>query len=103
MQHTVEVRLPLFIFKDEFGYFSAFCPALKVAGQGLDEKSAIASFEQVVEIFLEETVRKGTLHGILKDLGWTYKSHNKPKPPSHTDIPEYLFSHKEVSIPVPIY
>lgn len=103
MQQTVEVRLPLFIFKDEFGYFSAFCPALKISGQGLDEESAMDSFKQMAEIFLEETMRKGTLIGILKDLGWTYKNHDKPMPPINKDIPEYLFSHQEVSVPVPVY
>ena len=52
---------------------------------------------------MEETMRKGTLIGILKGLGWTYKNHDKPMPPINKDIPEYLFSHQEVSVPVPVY
>jgi predicted RNase H-like HicB family nuclease len=93
------VRLPVFLIEDEYGYFSAFCPALNISGQGRDEDSAIQSFHQVMEIFLEETTRKGTLPKILKELGWT--QHNHDHRPPQTDIPSYSFTKREVSVAIP--
>jgi len=91
------VKVVVFLIDEGNGYLSAFCPAFNLAGQGKDEKSALESFEQVLKIFIDETTRKGTLEKVLRQLGWKYQNHDKPKPP-RTDIPTYMYSHKEVSV-----
>lgn len=91
------VKVVVFIIDEGNGYLSAFCPALNLAGQGKDEASALKSFKQVLKIFIDETSRKGNLEKVLRQLGWNYQNQSKPTPP-RTDIPAYMYSHKEVSV-----
>ncbi|MEP6793994.1 MAG: hypothetical protein ABJB16_06690 [Saprospiraceae bacterium] len=98
---TTDVRIPLFIVKDEYGYFSAFCPALNISGQGKDEPSAMESFHLMVSIFLEETMRKGTLDKVLNELGWIHNHLDTPMPPTY-DIPEHLYSHRDIEVALPV-
>jgi len=79
------IKLDLSVsFEKEGDYFVAYCPALELSSYGKSEASAKKSFDEALEIFIEETVRKGTLLKILLELGWTLRQ--KPsvlyKPPT---------------------
>lgn len=74
MTKTKEIKLKLLVgILKEDEYFVAYCPAFDLSGYGYTEKEAKTSFEKNVEIFLEETVEKGTLEKVLLNLGWTLR------------------------------
>lgn len=96
------------LLKKEGRYYVAYCPALELSSYGTTESSAMKSFEEAMQIFLEETDRKGTLEKVLLGLGWTLKQ--KPivsyKPPALPRSERSLLrssggriSEKRVSIP----
>ncbi|MFA5403627.1 MAG: hypothetical protein WC358_01715 [Ignavibacteria bacterium] len=74
MLKTKEIKLKLLLgILKEGEYFVAYCPAFDLSGYGYSEKEAKSSFEKNVEIFLEETIEKGTLEKVLLNLGWTLR------------------------------
>lgn len=62
----------------EGDYFVAYCPPLELSSYGKTEAEARAAFEEAMQIFVEETERKGTLEKVLLNLGWTLRK--KPTP-----------------------
>lgn len=68
----INLTIPVQLFK-EGKYFIMHSPALDVATQGKTIEEVKRRFPEAVEIFLEETIKMGTLIDILKDLGWTLK------------------------------
>ena len=69
---TLSVRL-----LNEGDYIVAYCPALELSSYGKNERDARKRFEEALNIFIEETERKGTLEKELLMLGWTLRL--KPK------------------------
>ncbi len=65
-----KVEVAVFISKEGDSVI-AYCPALELSSYGDTEDEARSSFEEVLEIFIEETVNKGTLEKVLLKLGWT--------------------------------
>lgn len=63
-------KLPVSIFR-EGEYFIAHTPALDISTSGSSYDEVRRRFKEVVEIFFEETVRKGTLGDVLREFGWT--------------------------------
>jgi len=86
---TKKFRLPVLIFR-EGKYFIAYSPVLDLSTSGKDYEEAKRRFQEVVEIFFEELIKKGTLKEVLKELGWQ-KINRKWQPPS-------LISQEYVSI-----
>jgi predicted RNase H-like HicB family nuclease len=86
---TKKFRLPVLIFR-EGKYFIAYSPVLDLSTSGKDYEEARRRFQEVVEIFFEELIKKGTLKEVLKELGWQ-KINRKWQPPS-------LISQEYVSI-----
>ncbi|MFA5086564.1 MAG: hypothetical protein WC468_03205 [Candidatus Paceibacterota bacterium] len=64
-----KVVLHVSIFK-EGKHFIAYAPSLDLSASGSSVKQAQKRFEEVADIFFEETSRKGTLEKVLKSLGW---------------------------------
>lgn len=64
-----EVSLPISILK-EGKCFIAFSPALDLSTSGKSFEEAKQRFDEVVQIFFEELLEKGTLEEVLSDLGW---------------------------------
>ncbi|MBU2635015.1 hypothetical protein KJ841_00895 [Patescibacteria group bacterium] len=62
-------NLPVSILR-EGKKFIAYTPALDLSTSGESYKEAKKRFEEIVEIFFEEIIKKGTLEEILRDLGW---------------------------------
>lgn len=64
-----EVQLPVSILR-EGNRFIAYTPALDLSTSGKSYEEVKKRFAEIVEIFFEETSKRGTLEDILKDLGW---------------------------------
>jgi len=66
----LKVKVPLFILR-EGKRFVAYTPALDLSTSGRDYKQAKERFNEIVNIFFQELIKKGTLEEVLRDLGWT--------------------------------
>ncbi|XOB40849.1 MAG: hypothetical protein ACKKMW_02165 [Candidatus Nealsonbacteria bacterium] len=60
--------------------FIAYTPTLDLSTSGKSYKEAKKRFIEIVNIFFEELVKKGTLKEVLQDLGWK-KSQKEWVPP----------------------
>lgn len=61
--------LPVTILK-EGKFFVAYTPALDLSTSAESFDEAKKRFEEIVHIFLNELMEKGTLNKVLTDLGW---------------------------------
>ena len=75
-QGVVHVQVEVLQFQEN-GIWVSYCPALELSSYGETPEEAKAAFDEAMEIFLEETNRKGTLERHLLKLGW--KLQQKPK------------------------
>lgn len=73
-------QLPVSIFR-EGKYFIAYTPVLDLSTSGKDYEQVKKRFHEVVSIFFEELVKKGTLEKVLGELGWT-KTNKRWSPPT---------------------
>lgn len=80
MKKTVlQFKLPLSILREGKKYI-AYTPALDLSTSGDTFDQVRKRFEEVVDIFFEETLKKRTLEEVLTELGWQ-KIHTKWVPP----------------------
>ena len=70
----LQFKLPVSFFK-EGKSIVAYCSILDLATCGDDLADAQRMFDEVVRIFFDELIRKGTLEEVLLDLGWQKKNH----------------------------
>jgi len=80
---TIKVALQVMLYKE--GDFSvAYCPALELSSYGDSNKKAKNEFNTAIKIFIEETVKHGTLEKELLSLGWALQKvpEVKYEPPS---------------------
>jgi len=75
----LKVNLPVSIIR-EGKNFVAYTPALDLSTSGKSYDETKKRFEEIVEIFFEETIKKGTFEESLRDLGWK-KVQSKWTPP----------------------
>ncbi len=75
----LEFNLPVSIIKEGKSYI-AYTPALDLSTSGKDYEEAKKRFSEIVNIFFEEIIKKGTIENVLKDLGWK-KVQSKWNPP----------------------
>ncbi|MBK9330966.1 MAG: hypothetical protein IPM96_00850 [Ignavibacteria bacterium] len=68
----------LLLVSKEGKQFVVYSPALHLSSYGNSEKEALEMFKESLEIFLEETVRKGTLDQLLLEYGWSIKKSPEP-------------------------
>ncbi len=92
---TVSISIDVDVFK-EGDYIVAYCGALEVSSFGKDEVEARKNFEEALNIFVEETHKRGTLEKVLLDLGWSLRK--KPTvlytPPKSLAKPNRLEQHQ---------
>ena len=100
---TLTVKLHVDIIEED-GCYIAYCPALELSSYGKDEETAQKRFVEVVEIFFNETRRKGTLEKYLLKMGWTLKKKPIPEytPPANITYPHKIHHSfiENVAIPV---
>jgi len=66
---NLEFKLPVSILRED-KRFVAYTPALDLSTSGKSYKEAKKRFEEIVTIFFEELIKKGTLEEVLRSLGW---------------------------------
>jgi predicted RNase H-like HicB family nuclease len=66
---NLSFKLPVSIFK-EGKYFIAYTPVLDLSTSAKTYESVQGRFAEIVNIFFEEVIKKGTLDEVLKNLGW---------------------------------
>ena len=96
--YQVNINLPVQIIKEGKVYV-AFCPALEIATQGNTLKEAQKMFHEMVGIFIDELIERGTLEKVLTDMGWKKSTRHK-----RWELPERQLiseTHQEVSLPCP--
>lgn len=94
--HEYQSKLSVVFFKEN-GKFVAYCPALDLSSCGNTFEQAKDRIAEAVDIFLQETIKMGTLEDILQDCGW--KKILRPK--KHWVPPVYVGQiQQEVKIPV---
>jgi predicted RNase H-like HicB family nuclease len=54
------------IILKEGKYFVAYCPALELSSYGKTEPGALSAFEENLDIFFEETLKKETLEKVTR-------------------------------------
>jgi len=89
----IDYKLPV-NFLREGKYYIAYSPALDLSTSGKSFDEVKKRFEEVVQIFFEELLDKGTFEEELFNLGWR-KVKGEFKPP-------VVIANEEVSIPVRI-
>jgi len=65
----LEFKLPVSILR-EGKRFIAYSPVLDLSTSGKSYEEAKKRFKEIVNIFFEELIKKGTLEEVLRDLGW---------------------------------
>ena len=75
--HSIIVSLEVALFQED-EMWVAYCPALEVSSYGENQEDARKAFDEAMQIFLSETIRKGTLERYLLRLGWQLQQ--KPIP-----------------------
>jgi hypothetical protein len=88
-QHSFLVSLQVLILRQNDSYI-AYCPPLELSTYGDSEDDVKVAFEDAVQIFLEETSSKGTLHAELQRMGWTINKNGSVRYVPATDR-EVLF------------
>ena len=69
MKLNLEFKIPVSILK-EGGKYIAYTPALDLSTSAKNYKDAKKRFKEIVSIFFEELIKRGTLEEVLRDLGW---------------------------------
>jgi len=105
MVKNIELKVEVLFIK-EGEYIIAYCPALELSASGKTEKKAEKAFEELVEIFIEETHQRGTLEKVLLNLGWNLERVPKImyRPPVRKvapGVPGDLIQAKELPFYVP--
>jgi len=65
----LKFKLPVSILREGKKYI-AYTPALDLSTSGKSYEEAKRRFSEIVNIFFEELIKKGTLEKVLRDLGW---------------------------------
>lgn len=77
----LELNVEVVLFK-EGDHWISFAPSLKLSSFGDSEKESKANFKEALDLFMEHTLRKGTLERVLIDCGWILAKSNYAPPPS---------------------
>jgi len=75
MRRLTIAKLPVSIFKEN-GTYVAWCPVLDISTCGSTLKEAQENFTEMVQIFIGETEKRGTLEEILKESGFVKVKQN---------------------------
>jgi len=85
----IQFKLPVTFLK-EGKFFIAYSPALDISTSGKTYGEAKQRFEEIVDIFFEETAKRGSLKSVLEKLGWKKtKKHWMPPIVINNELQEY--------------
>lgn len=83
--HTLVVQIATFSFEED-GRTFVYNPALNLMAYGKDLEKARSEFSQLMGIYMEYTLNKGTLEADLIALGWKKKRNKHLAPPSIQEL-----------------
>ncbi|MDX2048619.1 MAG: hypothetical protein SFU87_17665 [Chitinophagaceae bacterium] len=91
-----KVQIDVVLIK-EGDFFVAYCPSLELSSYGSDEQEAKTAFDEALDIFLDDTQKKGTLEKVLLKLGWSLRQMPKPSyvPPKRKPLTAAGFTAKK--------
>ena len=92
------MNLPVQIIK-EGRVFVAYCPVLDIATQGDTYEEAQKMFNELVRVFIDGLIERGTFEKVFLDLGWKKAYRGK-----RWELPERQFIseiHQEINLPCP--
>ena len=69
----LEVEIEVLLVK-EGDYWVSYAPSLKLSSYGDSKDEAKRGFSEVLQIFMDDTVRKGTLAALLRAYNWSSTS-----------------------------
>ena len=90
----ISFNLPISIFKEGKNYI-AFSPVLDLSTSGKNIEETKSRFTEIITLFFEELVKKGTLEEVLTNLGWN-KVKKQWEPPQ-------LITQKSERISIPAF
>ena len=103
IKFSIKGKIPVYFFREE-GMIIAFSPALDLSTCGLNIKEAQKNFTACLRIYLEETIKHGTLEKDLLNLGWKSNPEELAFFPPHSKPPKSIqaniLKREEISIPV---
>jgi len=99
---SIKGKIPV-VFFEEDDTIIAYSQAVDLSSCGATIPEAKKHFEACLRIYLEETIKHGTLEKDLLKLGW--KSNPKkyafiPSPERYRSIPSNILKRTEVEVPV---
>jgi hypothetical protein len=100
----ITIKVDVATFKED-DYFVAYCPALELSGYGDTEQSAYKSFKTEVNIFIDETHKRGTLEKYLLKNRWSLQPRNYIPPRPNVDTLNLIKSNisvirQDIRVPV---
>jgi hypothetical protein len=82
----IEVQLGVLVFQEESSYI-AYCPALNLSTYGDSINDVKEAFDDVVQCYIDDNTRMGTLEKDLREHGWEMQiSSGKAEPPKQIDL-----------------
>jgi predicted RNase H-like HicB family nuclease len=66
---SLEIEVEVLLVK-EGEYWVSYAPSLKLSSYGDSQAEAKKGFAEALTIFIDETMKKGTLERLLIDYGW---------------------------------
>ena len=100
IMQPIATSLPVDFYK-EGGHFIAYCPALDISTCGDTFEEAKKNFSELLDAFVTETTKMGTLEAVLLECGWekvTTTSTLTWEPPTRQFITETV---QQVNLPCP--
>ena len=94
--NQLEIKIPVQIIKED-GVFVAYTPALELCTQGDTYEEAEQMLGEMIHIFFEECIERGTIDQVLTECGWKKAAHKKEWIPPHREV----ISDKNESFSVP--
>ena len=92
----IEVMLIVAIFKED-KYYVAYCPSLDLSSYAKDVAGAKKAFSDELDIFFEETNRKGTLEKLLLKQGWTLQPNQFQSPSLSAKVINQLRKYQDIT------
>lgn len=88
--NSISVEVSVFVYKDtdypNGDMFIAYCPELDLAGYDTTNRKARKSFQYVLQDYLDETIKNGTLEDDLIEHGWKKLKNGKIAEPSFSEM-----------------
>lgn len=84
-ENVLELQLNVLIFQ-EGDFYISYCPSLNLSSYGESIQDAKDGFDEVMTGFIEDSVKRKTLHADLTNHGWRVSNHHRIEPPDQVEL-----------------